>query len=125
MPQILNSLQVRFFEVTTNEQFSKPQYQMEMRSVVLDCLECLCGVAQGSRMDNLERLFHYFTPILQEIVKVLGNNFYTQTFTPCKTLSLKVKSKSITTIVEIISQNSKHNATKLRFCQILHYKLVF
>jgi hypothetical protein len=42
---------------------------------VIDLLESLRGIALGTRVDNLNRLFDFLHPLLAECVKILGKSF--------------------------------------------------
>ena len=71
--QVLKSLQDRFHHIVSQENFPRVAQLVGVKTALITLLESLCGVAEGTRIDNLQRLFTFFLPILQECVKLLGN----------------------------------------------------
>ena len=45
---------------------------MVIKEEIIHILECLCGVAEGSRVDNVDKLFGFLHPLMVESVKLLG-----------------------------------------------------
>ena len=43
-----------------------------IKEEIIHILESLCGVAEGSRVDNVEKLFGFLHPLMVESVKLLG-----------------------------------------------------
>lgn len=70
--QILGSLHDRFYKVVCQENFSKLYCTGGVKTQVIDLLESVRGVALGTRVDNLNRIFDFLHPLLQECVKILG-----------------------------------------------------
>lgn len=52
--------------------FRKKISNTDVKALVLDLLDSLCGVAMGTRVDNLDRLFNFLHPLLSDSVKLLG-----------------------------------------------------
>jgi hypothetical protein len=73
--QILRSLQDRFYKIVCQENFLKVYSNGGVKSQVIDLLESLRGIALGTRVDNLNRLFDFLHPLLAECVKILGKSF--------------------------------------------------
>ncbi|VDI81588.1 Hypothetical predicted protein [Mytilus galloprovincialis] len=68
---ILGSLHDRFYKVVCQENFSKLYCTGGVKTQVIDLLESVRGVALGTRVDNLNRIFDFLHPLLQECVKIL------------------------------------------------------
>ncbi|XP_069125670.1 exportin-4-like isoform X1 [Argopecten irradians] len=68
---VLTSIHTRFYETVCHEHFVKLSYVADMKERIIDLLECLCGIAQGTRIDNMERIFNFFHPLMADSVKLL------------------------------------------------------
>ncbi|OWF40176.1 Exportin-4 [Mizuhopecten yessoensis] len=68
---VLTSIHTRFYETVCHENFAKMSYVSNMKDRIIDLLECLCGIAQGTRIDNMERIFTFFHPLMADSVKLL------------------------------------------------------
>ncbi|ESO89303.1 hypothetical protein LOTGIDRAFT_106479, partial [Lottia gigantea] len=68
---ILQSIQERFYGLICGENFVKTFHNVEVQESVCCLLESLLGIAQGTRVDNMERLFLYLSPFLAESVKLI------------------------------------------------------
>ncbi|KAJ8315064.1 hypothetical protein KUTeg_007214 [Tegillarca granosa] len=68
---VLKSLHDRFMQTVCQADFSKKISNTDVKSGVLDLLDSLCGVAMGTRVDNLDRLFNFLHPLLSDSVKLL------------------------------------------------------
>ena len=55
-----------------SESFLKNPHSVVIKEEIIHILECLCGVAEGSRGNNVDRLFGYLHPLMFESVKLLG-----------------------------------------------------
>lgn len=72
MFQVLKSLHDRFHHIVSQENFPRVAQLVGIKTALITILESLCGVAEGTRIDNLQRLFSFFLPILQDCVRLLG-----------------------------------------------------
>ena len=70
--QVLQTLREKFVHAVCSENFVKNSHSVITKEEIIHILESLCGVAEGSRVDNLDKLFEFFHPLLVEIVKLLG-----------------------------------------------------
>ncbi|KAL4233256.1 Exportin-4 [Mactra antiquata] len=68
---VLQSLQEKFYSVITRPDFTKMCHCSEIKETIIKLLESLCGVAKGSRVTNIDNIFDYLLPLLQECVKLL------------------------------------------------------
>ncbi|XP_061176526.1 exportin-4-like [Saccostrea echinata] len=68
---VLKSLHDRFHHLLSQENFARVAQVVGVKTALITMLESLCGVAEGTRIDNLQRLFTFFLPILQECVRIL------------------------------------------------------
>ncbi|KAK6169678.1 hypothetical protein SNE40_020678 [Patella caerulea] len=68
---ILQSIHDRFYGLLCQENFTKICQSTEVRESVCCLLESLLGIAQGTRVDNMERLFLYLSPFMAENVKLI------------------------------------------------------
>lgn len=82
--QVLKSLHDRFHHIVSQENFPRVAQLVGIKTALITILESLCGVAEGTRIDNLQRLFSFFLPILQDCVRLLGvfpyEHFSTDTY---------------------------------------------
>lgn len=82
--QVLKSLYDRFHHIVSQENFPRVAQLVGIKTALITILESLCGVAEGTRIDNLQRLFSFFLPILQDCVRLLGvfpyEHFSTDTY---------------------------------------------
>lgn len=68
---VLKSLHDRFRHIVSQENFPRVAQLVGIKTALITILESLCGVAEGTRIDNLQRLFSFFLPILQDCVRLL------------------------------------------------------
>ena len=55
-----------------SESFIKNCHSVVIKEEIIHILTSLCGIAEGSRVDNLEKLFEFIHPLMVESVKLLG-----------------------------------------------------
>lgn len=65
-------LQDKFYHVTTAEGFAKNCQAADIKDEVIKLLESLCGVAKGSRVNNIEKIYDFLLPLIQQCVTLLG-----------------------------------------------------
>ncbi|XP_041355105.1 exportin-4-like [Gigantopelta aegis] len=68
---VLQSIHDRFYSLVCNKNFTKLRHTGEVKEDVIVLLETLLGIAEGSRVDNLDRMFLFLSPLLAESVKLL------------------------------------------------------
>ena len=73
--QVLQTLHDKFYHSVCSESFFKNCHSVVIKEEIIHILECLCGVAEGSRVDNLDKLFEFLHPLMVESVKLLGKIF--------------------------------------------------
>ncbi|KAK3098488.1 hypothetical protein FSP39_019964 [Pinctada imbricata] len=69
---VLQSLHDKFYSTVCKEDFTTKSQNAEVKEVIISLLESLCGVADGTRIDNLNRIYNFLMPLLQECVKLLN-----------------------------------------------------
>ena len=70
--QVLQALHDKFYHSVCSESFLKNCHSVVIKEEIIHILESLCGVAEGSRVDNVEKLFGFLHPLMVESVKLLG-----------------------------------------------------
>ena len=70
--QVLQTLREKFIHSVCLENFVKNCHSVLIKEEIIHILECLCGVAEGSRVDNLDKLFEFLHPLMVETVNLLG-----------------------------------------------------
>ncbi|ELU09303.1 hypothetical protein CAPTEDRAFT_151878 [Capitella teleta] len=71
---VLQSLEQRLQVVMSQPDLRRSLHSEASKAEVLCLLDCLCGVTEASRMDNIQLLFNFMHPMMQHCVKLL--DFY-------------------------------------------------
>ena len=70
--QVLKTLQDKFYHLVSAGDFTRICHTPEVKEEAIQILESLCGVAKGSRVDNIDKIFDFLLPLLQHCVTMLG-----------------------------------------------------
>jgi hypothetical protein len=73
LAQVLKTLQDKFVHMVTADGFAKRCQAADTKEEIIKLLESLCGVAKGSRVNNIDKIYDYLLPLLQQCVTLLGN----------------------------------------------------
>jgi len=65
-------LQEKFYSVIQATDFPRMYQSPDTKEEVIKLLECLVGVAKGSRVNTAEKLFDFLFPLCQHCVTLLG-----------------------------------------------------
>ncbi|XP_060554653.1 exportin-4-like [Ruditapes philippinarum] len=68
---VLKTLQDKFVHMVTADGFAKRCQAADTKEEIIKLLESLCGVAKGSRVNNIDKIYDYLLPLLQQCVTLL------------------------------------------------------
>ncbi|KAL5009683.1 hypothetical protein ScPMuIL_011988 [Solemya velum] len=68
---VLEPVHSKFYSTVCQENFTKICHSVQVKGDIINLLESLCGIAQATRVDNLERIYDFLLPQLAECVKLL------------------------------------------------------
>ena len=70
--QVLHSLEGRLRTVLSQPDLRRALHAEPLKAEVLCLLDCMCGVTEATRVDNVQMLFDFLHPVLVEAVRLLG-----------------------------------------------------